>query len=88
MNETIESVLDDALHIARDRQNQYGDFTDNFIKASNIISSITGKIHKPDDVLLSVISLKLARLDEQGKKKKDTYIDIINYIAMFYILNQ
>lgn len=84
----IETFLTECIEIAKDKQVEYRDFRVNMRNAATFKVYLTGKESDMTDIVNSLISLKLSRLDGKGKYKKDTYVDLINYIVMLSLLNE
>jgi hypothetical protein len=73
-------LLKEAAEIIGERGQDYGGIEDNFANIAKIYSSISGIDIKAHDIALMMVCVKLARI-KQSPRKKDNYVDLINYAA-------
>lgn len=76
--ENKEDILEEALRLTReDRQNDYGDPSEDFERTAKLWSAFKGVEFDSKDVAMFMILLKVSRL--RHKYKKDSLTDIIGY---------
>ncbi len=73
-------ILEEAAEIIGERGRDYGGVENNFRNIADIYRAATGQQISPYDVAMMMVSLKLARI-QMSPRKKDHYIDLINYAA-------
>tara|TARA_R110000764_G_scaffold70563_1_gene145763 strand:- start:381 stop:650 length:270 start_codon:yes stop_codon:yes gene_type:complete len=79
-----EKMLDECKEILKQRGEQYGDAGELYDRTSYYWTAFLGTLVKGKDVCTMMSLMKLARLDQTTDPvvKKDTYQDMINYIAL------
>lgn len=77
---TYYHTLEEAAKIAKERQESYGDFRENFADVSAICKTAFGIDLSPTEIIKVMIAVKLSR--EKHKPKHDNMIDTVNYAAM------
>ena len=73
-------TIDKITTIFDERDEEYGDFTRNLIKAAQIASAVIGHDISAWDIAMIMHCIKLSRL-ERDNSKAETYNDCINYQA-------
>lgn len=76
-----ESILQEADRIVNgERQADYSDPVHNFKHIANIASAILEKELTPNDCVVVMLAVKLAR--EDNKHKRDNLVDLAGYIEI------
>mgnify|MGYP006288899591 CR=1 FL=1 len=73
-------VLEQAGAIIGERGADYGRIEDNFDRIAQIYYQVGGEFFDNYDVAMMMVCVKLARI-RQSPKKRDNYVDAINYLA-------
>jgi hypothetical protein len=74
-----KSVLQEAMEVAgKDRSRDYGHPLPNHERIAEIWSAILGVKVSPEDVVLCMIGMKIAR--QKNKDKRDNLVDICGYV--------
>lgn len=73
-------VLKECIKIAEERQEHYGEATSSLELTSELLDLAFGLKLSISDICKVLVSLKLSR--EKFKFKKDSLLDIINYISI------
>ena len=77
------NILEEANNIVNNRseekESQYGPFSEGMIRASKILSGMTGQDISPKFMYMALISLKLSR--ESYNHKEDNLLDAVAYIG-------
>lgn len=73
-------ILKTCISIAEDRQKHYGEASKSLEKCSDILKDVFNIDLNVEEICKVLIALKLSRLNY--KFKEDSYMDIINYIAI------
>ena len=73
-------ILKECIKVAEERQGQYGEASESLDLCSEILLNTFGLNLTPEQICQVLISLKLSRANY--KFKKDSLLDIINYIAI------
>jgi hypothetical protein len=73
-------IMNEALNIAGERNDTYGNIRPCMERAAVIASTICGVQITPHEIALILHAVKLARLDDD-RGNKDHYVDGINYLA-------
>ena len=79
-----EKTLDECKELLKQRGEQYGDGGELYDRTSHYWTAFLGTLFKGKDVCIMMSLMKLARLDQNTDPavSKDTYHDMINYIAL------
>tara|TARA_B100001029_G_scaffold139335_2_gene118603 strand:- start:824 stop:1132 length:309 start_codon:yes stop_codon:yes gene_type:complete len=80
MKERDEILKEAQKLINGDRAEDYGDAYTNHKRIADLWTVILSKEIKPEDVVLCMIAMKIARLVHQ--KKADSIVDICGYAAL------
>lgn len=73
-------LLQEAADIIGERGKDYGGVENNFRNIADIYQCATGQSIGSYDVAMMMVAVKLARI-QMSPRKKDNYIDLINYAA-------
>ena len=79
-----EKILDSCKTILRQRGEQYGDAGELYQRTAELWTAFLGSQINDKDVCIMMSLMKLARLDQTTDPdvRRDTYRDMINYIAL------
>lgn len=82
------SILHDAHDLIHgERQSDYGHPSKNFDRLAKLWSVVLGTETTPDQVVLCLVALKLARTVE-NPNKRDSWLDMAGYIGIWEMLHQ
>lgn len=80
------NILEEANDIvnkrSQEKERAYGPFSEGMQRAAQIMSGMTGKDFKTEDMYNALIALKLSR--ESYNKKYDNILDAIAYLGAKY----
>ena len=80
-----QECLEEAANlIAGNRNKQYGEPSDNFVRISKIWSVILGVDITPEDVAMMMVAVKIARYSSKSGFQPDTWTDIAGYAGCGY----
>jgi len=74
-------TLKEAINILAERGEEYGETLFCFNRISRLASIMLGRELTEYDIAIIMVAVKMGRLEE-GRNKRDTYIDAINYLAI------
>ena len=80
----IELLREAAAIISGDRNKQYGNPEDNFVRTAQIWTAIIGYEFTAEDVAMMMVGLKVARYASKSGFQPDTWTDIAGYAACGY----
>jgi hypothetical protein len=76
--EKYKSILEEAHAIVNGaRQEKYGDFVNTLVLVAAVVSLLTGKDIKPEDIAKVMIAMKLIR--EKNKHDRENLVDLCGY---------
>ncbi len=78
---TYWKILDECATIAKEREEQYGNFVDNFEQVKEVYDAISSTPLTVKQIFDVLIAVKLARR-KFNPAHMDNDLDIINYMAM------
>lgn len=91
MRERAVGILREAIQILEEREASHGEIEENLATIASIYDVITLKdlgYTSLGDVLEMMIALKLGRIKVGDHKRRDHYVDAINYMAFLGALRQ
>ena len=80
---TRKEILAEAeKYVCNDRNLQYGEPEDNFLRIATLWNAYLGKIHVTSyDVAVMMCLFKIARLQSSAFESVDSWVDLIGYAA-------